>query len=48
MAARSPPKSRGRSWKESDVKELLAIVKEETITHTLTMQKPKGEDGSIQ
>lgn len=35
MAARSPPKSRGRSWKERDVKELLAIMKEETIAHNL-------------
>ena len=39
MATLSPPKSRGRSWKESDVKELLAIIKEETIAHNLNHAK---------
>ena len=43
MAARSPPKSRGRSWKESDVKELLAIMKEETIAHNLDHAKTPKE-----
>ena len=43
MAARSPPKSRGRPWKESDVKELLAIMKEETIAHNLDHAKTPKE-----
>ena len=44
MAAPSPPKSRGHSWKESNLKELLAIMKEETIAHNLDDAKTPKED----
>ena len=43
MAAHSPPKSRGHSWKESNIKELLAIMKEETIAHNLDDAKTPKE-----
>ena len=45
MAAHSasPRKSRGRSWKESDVKELLTIMKEETIACNLDHAKTAKE-----
>jgi len=47
MAPLSPPKSHGRSWKESDVKELLAIMKEEMIAHNLDHTKTPKRESSI-
>ena len=44
MAAPFPPKSRGHSWKESNLKELLAIMKEETIAHNLDNAKTPKEN----
>ena len=38
---KSPRKSRGQSWKDQDVKELIQIMQEETIIFSLDNAKQK-------